>query len=58
MPTDEIIIRLFCMGDDQLGRVNKRSDAHVYPSEIVTIGQLFNLKGGRFRAFYRWLSAN
>jgi hypothetical protein len=31
MPTDEIIIRLFCMVDDQLGRVNKRSDAHFVP---------------------------
>jgi hypothetical protein len=58
MPTDEIIIRLFCMVDDQLGHVNKRSDAHLYPSEIVTIGLLFSLKGGRFRAFYRSLHAN
>ena len=58
MPTDEIIIRLFCMVDDKLGSVNKRSDAHLYPSEIVTIGLLFSLKGGRFRAFYRWLDAN
>src|SRR5215216_2408903 len=58
MPTDEIIIRLFCMVDDQLGVVNKRSDAHLYVSEIVTIGLLFALKGGRFRAFYRWLDTN
>jgi hypothetical protein len=58
VPTDEIIIRLFCMVDDEMGRVNKRSDAHLYPSEIVTIGLLFSLKGGRFRAFYRWLSSN
>jgi hypothetical protein len=58
MPTDEIIIRLFCMVDDQLGAVNKRSDAHLYASEIVTIGLLSALKGGRFRAFYRWLNAN
>jgi hypothetical protein len=58
MPTDEIIIRLFCMVDDQLGHDNKRSDALLYPSEIVTIGLLFSLKGGRFRAFYRWLDAN
>ena len=58
MPTDEIIIRLFCMVDDELGAVNKRSDAHLYPSEIVTIGLLFALKGGRFRPFYRWLNAN
>src|SRR5919202_1199817 len=58
MPTDEIIIRLFCMVDNQIADVNKRSDAHLYPSEIVTIGLLFSLKGGRFRAFYRWLNAN
>src|SRR5437879_4647183 len=58
MPTDELIIRLFCMVDDQLGNVNKRSDAHLYPSEIVTIGLLFSLKGGRFRAFYRGLDQN
>jgi hypothetical protein len=58
MPTDEIIIRLFCMVDDHLGAVNKRSDAHLYASEIVTIGLLSALKGGRFRAFYRWLHAN
>lgn len=57
MPTDESIIRLFCMVDDQLGAVNKRADAHLYPSEIVTIGLLFSLKGGRFRAFSRWLAA-
>jgi hypothetical protein len=58
MPTDELIIRLFYMVDDQLGAVNKRSDAHRYPREIVTIGLLFNLKDGRFRAFHRWLDAN
>src|SRR5215510_14986633 len=37
MPMDEIIIRLFCMVDDQLGVVIKRSDAHLYPSEIVSL---------------------
>ena len=58
MPTDEIIIRLFCMVDDELGRVNKREDAYLYASEIVTIGLLSALKGGRFRAFYRWLHGN
>jgi hypothetical protein len=46
------------MVDDHLGAVNKRADAHLYPSEIVTIGLLFNLRGGRFRAFHRWLDAN
>jgi hypothetical protein len=56
MPTDESIIRLFCMVDDQLGCVNKREDAHLYASESVTIGLLSALKGGRFRALYRWLN--
>jgi hypothetical protein len=27
----------------------------LYPSELVTVGILFALKGGHFRAFYRWL---
>lgn len=58
MPTDEIIIRLFLIVDEQLGDIKKRSDAHLYASEIVTIGLLFALKGGRYRAFYRWLVAN
>lgn len=58
MPTDEIIIRLFYMVDNQIADVNKRSDTHLYLSEIVTIGLLAALKGGRFRAFYRWLDAN
>jgi hypothetical protein len=33
----------------------KHGNAGLYPSEVVTIGILFALKGGRFRAFYRWL---
>ena len=53
MPTDDIIIGLFCIVDDELRPVKKRSDAHLHASEIVTIGLLFSLKGGRFRAFYR-----
>ena len=58
MRTEEIIIRLFCMVDDKLAHVNKRSNAHLYPSEIVTIGILFTLKGVHYRAFYRWLKGD
>jgi hypothetical protein len=58
MPTDEIIIRLFLIVDERLGDIKKRPDARLYASEIVTIGLLFALKGGRYRAFYRWLVAN
>lgn len=35
--------------------VAKHPQAKLYPSELVTIGLLFALKGGHFRAFYRWL---
>jgi hypothetical protein len=55
MRTEEIIIRLFCMVDEKLRHVKKRKDASLHPSEIITIGILFSLKGGRFPAFYRWL---
>ena len=58
MRTEEIIIRLFCMVDDKLAHVNKRKNAHLYPSEIVTIGILFALKGVHYRAFYRWLKGD
>ena len=58
MSTEEIIIRLFCSVDDIIGPVKKRSDAHLHDSEIVTIGLVFAQKGGRYRAFYRWLNAN
>lgn len=58
MPTDEIIIRLYVMVDERIGDVKAEAGAHLYPSEIVTIGLLFALKGGRWRAFHRWLWAN
>lgn len=58
MRTEEIITQLFCMVDDKLGSVNKRKDAQLHPSEIITIGLLFSLKGVHFRAFYRWLQGD
>ena len=58
MRTDEIIIRLFCSVDDRMLDVNKHPLAHLYPSEVVTIGLVFALKGVSYRAFYRWLRAN
>ena len=58
MRPEDIIIRLFCMVDDKLAKVNKRSNAHLYPSQIVTIGILFTLKGVPYRAFYRWLKGD
>ncbi|MFN8447729.1 MAG: hypothetical protein U0521_03810 [Anaerolineae bacterium] len=55
MTTEDFIISLFCLVDDRMGKLPKRSDASLYPSEVVTIGLLYALKGGFFRAFYRWL---
>jgi hypothetical protein len=53
--TEDIIIHVFCRVDDAMGKVAKHPQARLYPSEVVTIGLLFALKGGYFRAFYRWL---
>lgn len=55
MTTEDIIIHIFCKVDDKLPHIPKHSQAKLYPSELVTIGILFALKGGYFRAFYRWL---
>jgi hypothetical protein len=55
MTTEDIIIHIFCLVDDALKGIGKDPCAKLYPSEVVTIGVLFALKGGRFRAFYRWL---
>ena len=55
MTTEDIIILIFCYVDDRMLDVKKHGNAKLYPSELVTIGILFALKGGRFRAFYRWL---
>jgi len=58
MTTEDIIIHIFCHVDDQMkgeGVIIKHPQAKLYPSELVTIGILFALKGGHFAAFYRWL---
>jgi hypothetical protein len=53
--TEDFIIFLFCEIDDRIGQLSKHPQAKLWPSELVTIGLLFVLKGGYFRAFYRWL---
>jgi hypothetical protein len=55
MTTEDIIVHIFYHVDNALQDVGKVAQAKLYPSEVVTIGILFALKGGHFRAFYRWL---
>jgi hypothetical protein len=55
MKNEDIITHLFCHVDDRMKGVKKHPDSTLYSSELVTIGTLFALKGGRFRRFYRWL---
>jgi len=55
MTTEDIIIHIFYHVDNAMLEVKKVAQAKLYPSEVVTIGILFALKGGHFRAFCRWL---
>ena len=55
MTTEDIIVHIFYLVDNNLKDAKRVPQTHLYPSEIVTIGILFALKGGHFRAFYRWL---
>lgn len=56
MTTEDFIIDLFCRVDDRMKDVPNHSQAALWPSELVTIGMLFAIKGVGGRAFYRWLS--
>ena len=42
--------------DEQLRAIPKHPEAHLWPSEVVTLGLLHALKGGGNRPFYRWLT--
>jgi hypothetical protein len=54
--TEDVLIWLFCLVDDRLGCRRKHPQARLWPSELVTIGLLFALKGSSFRSFYRRLA--
>jgi len=57
---EDFIIELFCNVDDKLNEANKNQKhgrANLYPSEVITLGLLFALKGRGNRAFYRWISS-
>ena len=58
MSTDDFIMHLFIRVDTVMAEVPKHPDAHLYPSEIVTLALLFARTGVGPRAFYRWLSRN
>ncbi len=58
MSTDDFIIHLFDRVDTVMADVPKHPEAHLYPSEIVTLALLFACKGVGPRAFYRWLRNN
>jgi hypothetical protein len=55
MTTVDFITELFCRIDDEMKDIAKHPQSLLQPSEIVTLGALFALKGGGSRAFYRWL---
>lgn len=58
MSMEDVIIHLFCSRDDELTDVKQHDQALLHPSETGTIGVIYALKGGGYRAFYRWLSQN
>ena len=58
MTTEDFITELLCRIDDEMKAVPKHCQASLWPSEVVTLGLLFALKGMGNRAFYRWLRNN
>ncbi len=52
MSTQDFIIELFCKVDDVMREVPKHPQASLHPSETVTLGLLFAIKGVGNRAFY------
>ncbi len=56
MITLDFITALFYQVDEQMRALPKHPEAHLWPSEVVTLGLLHALKGVGNRAFYRWLT--
>ena len=52
--TIDFITELFVRVDEAMQNQQKHSQARLFPSETVTLGLLFALKGVGNRAFYRW----
>lgn len=58
MTTIDFITELFCHIADKLAEVDKEqkhSQAKLYPSEVMTLGVMYALKGVGQRTFWRWL---
>jgi len=51
MTTVDFITALFFEVDEQLRTIPKHPEAHLWPSEVVTLGLLHALKGGGNRPF-------
>jgi hypothetical protein len=56
MTTVEFITALFYHVDEPMRAMPKHPEAHLWPSEVVTLGLLHALKGVGNRPFYRWLT--
>src|SRR5215510_13246700 len=56
MTTEDFISELFYRIDETMIDIPKHPLSNLWPSEIVTLGVLFALKGVGNRAFYRWLN--
>jgi hypothetical protein len=56
MTHEDFITDLFSRVDDRMLDVPKHPQAALWPSELVTLGRLFAIKGVSERAFYRWIS--
>src|SRR5215510_6363255 len=50
------ITALFSEVDEQLGAIPTHPEAHLWPSEVLTLGLMHALKGVGNRPFYRWLT--
>ena len=56
MTTVDLITALFYEVDEKLRAIPKHPEAHLWPSDVVTLGLLHALKGGGNHLFYRWLT--
>src|SRR3989442_3967199 len=54
--TTDLITALFYHVDEQMHDLPKHPEAHLWPSEVVTLGLFHALKGVGNRPFYRWLT--